>query len=328
MYDQLEKALRSRRRVALTTHVAPDPDGLGSALALRYGLSRLGIESEIVVNGPVSRRFAFMDPDRAIREFPSQIDRDAVAGFDGVVVLDCGEWKRIGAVGEAFAPDVVKMCIDHHVANSGFASVTCWRVEATATAEMIHDFLCGHLRLPFDARMALPIYAALVTETGGFAYSNTTAKAHRLAGECLDLGVQAALVNTALNESRRLASLRLAARALDRLEVDGSGKLAWIALTLEDFRSTGATAEDITGLVDYPRSVEGVEVAILMFEDEPRSVKVSFRSKSVVDVNQLAGRFGGGGHVRAAGALLRTGIASAKEQLVAAAREVVAPPGQ
>jgi len=338
VFGPLLDALRSRHRVALTTHVAPDPDGLGSALALKYGLEKLGVASEIVVTGPVSRRFAFLDPDRAIREYPAPVDRacgdrewgdrewgdrEWFAGFDAVVVLDCSDWARIGPVGDAFPKDALKICIDHHASNSGFADVTCARVEATATAELIHEFLCEHAGLAFDRRMALPIYAALVTETGGFAYSNSTAKAHQLAARCLELGVQPAEVHAALHQSEHLPALKLAARALEKLEVDASGRLAWIALGMDDFRAAGATAEDIAGLVDYPRSLEGVEVAILMFEDEPRSTKVSFRSKAVLDMNQLAARVGGGGHVRAAGALIRADLATAREQLLREAREAV-----
>ena len=323
MFQALADALRSRRRVALTTHVAPDADGLGSALALRYGLEKLGVASEIVVASPVARRYHFLDPEGAIRQYPSQVDRSWLAGFDAVAVLDCSDWSRIGSVGEAFRPDVLKICIDHHASNSGFADITCARVEATATAELIHEFLCDVMGLEFDARMALPIYAALVTETGGFAYSNSTPKAMRLAARCLDFGVQPAQVNTALHECERLPALKLAARALEKLEVDSGGRLAWIALGMDDFRAAGATAEDIAGLVDYPRSLEGVEVAILMFEDEPRSTKVSFRSKAVLDMNQLARRFGGGGHERAAGALIRADLATAREKLLKEAREVV-----
>lgn len=320
----LECALRSRRRVALTTHVAPDGDGLGSALALKYGLDGAGISSEIVVVSPVSPRYAFMDPGHAIRQYPTQVDAAALQSIDAVAVLDCSDWSRIGPLAQAFPANALKICIDHHASYAGFADVGVSRVEAAATGELVYEFICEHLGRPLDARMALPIYVSLVSDTGGFRYSNTTAKTHRLAAACVDLGVEPAKVNIALNESNRLSTLKLAARALERLEVDPSGKLAWIALSPEDFAAAGATADDIGGLIDHPRSLEGVEVALLMFEDEPSSTKVSFRSKQYLDMNKLAAQFGGGGHVRAAGALMRTDVATACDRLLAAAREAIA----
>lgn len=323
MFDQLEKALRGAKRIALTSHVAPDPDGLGSALALKYGLEKIDVASEIVVTGPVARRYKFLDPEQHIRQFPMDVNGAWFDGFDAVVVLDCSGWNRIGPVADAFPKGITKICIDHHASTSNFADVTVARVEATATAELIYEFICEHLKLPLDLRMAFPIYTALVAETGGFRYSNSTPKAHRLAATCLDRGIEPSIINTYLNECEKLPALKLAARALERLEVDASGKLAWITLGMDDFKAAGATIDDIAGLVDYPRSIEGVEVAIFAFEDEPLSTKVSFRSKAVADMNQLAARFGGGGHVRAAGALIRTDLATARERLIQEARDVV-----
>lgn len=322
-FAELEMALRGRKRVALTSHVAPDPDGLGSALALKFGLARIGVKSEIVVTGPVARRYGFLDPEKHVRQFPQDVAGDWFAGFDAVVVLDCSGWNRIGPVADAFPKDIFKICIDHHASTSNFADVTYARVEATATAELIYEFVCEHLKLPLDRRMAVPIYTALVAETGGFRYSNSTPDAHRLAARCLEQGVESAVINTHLNESEQLPALKLAARGLANLEVDAGGKLAWITLGMDDFKAAGATIDDIAGLVDYPRSIDGVEIAFFAFEDEPRSTKVSFRSKAVADMNVLAARFGGGGHVRAAGALIREDLATAKARLIAEAREVV-----
>jgi phosphoesterase RecJ-like protein len=319
-WGPLEQAIRARKRVALTTHVAPDGDGLGSALALKYGLDALGVASDIVVVSPVSRRYAFMDPGKAIHQYPTQVDRAWLASFDAVAVLDCSDWHRIGALTDAFPKDALKICIDHHASFTNFADVSVSRVSATATGELVYEFICEHLGLPLDAKMALPLYVSLYTDSGGFRFSNTTARAHHLAAKCLEMGVEPAMVNIALNESNRLSTLKLAARGLEKLEMDPSGKLAWIALSPEDFKWAGATADDIGALIDYPRSLEGVEVALLMFEDEPSSTKVSFRSKSILDMNKLASQFGGGGHVRAAGALLKMDVATARERLLAAAR--------
>jgi phosphoesterase RecJ-like protein len=320
MFDRLADALLGSRCLAITTHVAPDGDGLGSAMALKIGLARRSVASEIVVAGSVARRYAVLDPDRAIRRFPADVDRKWLERFDTVAVLDSSDWSRIGPLGPAFPPAIRKVCIDHHVSNSNFADVNVALTEACATAEIVHDFVCGHLGVALDVAMALPIYVALSTETGGFAFSNTTSRCHRLAAACVDLGVRPAEVHRALHQSQPLAAVALAARALANLQVDPGGRLAWISLGLDDFRECQATADHVGGLIEHARCLEGVELAILMFEDEPRSVKVSFRSQTTVDVNALASRFGGGGHVRAAGALIRDELAVARERLVAGAR--------
>ncbi|MBI4863114.1 MAG: bifunctional oligoribonuclease/PAP phosphatase NrnA [Candidatus Riflebacteria bacterium] len=308
MFTQLAEALLSRKCVALTTHIVPDGDGLGAAFALKYGLARLGVLSEVVLGSSVARRYDFVAPPAQTRIYPTQVSASWLDRFDAVVVLDCNDWKRIGSLADAFPRDIAKICIDHHVARAGFADVTVLRTDVSAAAEIVYDFICEDRKVPLDAEMALPIYTALYSETGGFSYSNTTTRCHRLAARCLELGVEPAAVHSALHERQSIAALKLLARALDRLRIDRTGKLAWIALELADFSASGASADDTSTLVQYARSIEGVEVAILMFEDEPDSVKVSFRSKGLLDMNELAREFGGGGHPRAAGAKLEMPI--------------------
>jgi phosphoesterase RecJ-like protein len=323
-FQALEKALRDRKRVALTTHVAPDGDGLGSAFALRHGLAQIGVPSDVLVSGLVAARYDILDPSRSLRRYPLDIDAEGLKCYDAVVVLDCSSWSRIGALADAFPRGITRICIDHHEATAEFADVNVARREATAAAEIVQDFLSEQLHLPLDLGIALPVYLALSTETGGFAYSNTTAKCLRLAADCVEAGVKPAEVHIQLYQRESLAALRLKGRALESLQVDPTGQLAWVTLGLDDFRTTGATAQDVGGLVDYPRSLDGVEVAILAFEDEPNSVKVSMRSKSWADVHKLARQFEGGGHVRAAGALLKMPLAQAKERLIEKARALLA----
>lgn len=323
MFAELEKAVRGWKRVALTTHVAPDGDGLGSAFGFVAGLAKLGVTADVAVEGPVARRYDFLYPPGALKVFPGPVDPAWLAGLDAVVVLDCSDWTRIGCLSEIFPTSIPRVCIDHHVARATFAPLTVHRMEATATAEILADFFTERFGMALDVAMAMPFYTALFTETGGFAYSNTTAKCMELAAACLRAGVNPAQVNSKLHERETLPALKLAARALERLQVDPGGRMAWVSLGLDDFRDTGATALDVGGLVDYPRSLDGVEMAILMFEDEPGSVKVSLRSREVLDMNVIARAIGGGGHVRAAGALVRSSLAQAETLILGKAREAI-----
>lgn len=307
----------------LTTHVAPDGDGLGSALALRAGLESMGIATSIVVPGEINPGLLFMDPERVIRRFPADVDQDFVRSHDMVALLDACHWGRIAQLEPALSPDMKRVIIDHHVPSETKADFMYSRVHAAATGEIIYDFLIDHAGLKLDHAMALPIYVSLVTETGSFRYSNTSARLFQIAGACIDAGVEPHTIASALFETCSPASLRLLARGLDRLQVDETGKLAWITLRLEDFAETGTAFADIGNMVSFPRSIETVELSILMFEDEPNFVKMSFRSRKTLDVNLLAREFGGGGHVRAAGLALRVPLAEAEARIIPRCKEVV-----
>lgn len=321
-FAQLRSFLSGARRLMLTTHVAPDGDGLGSALALRKGLEAMGIAASIVVPGEVTPGLKFMDVEGVIRGFPGDVDEAFVRSHDMVALLDACHWGRIAHLEPALNPEARRVIIDHHVPSETKADCIYSRVHAAATGEIVYDFLVDHAGLKLDAAMAMPIYVSLVTETGSFRYSNTTARLFEIAGRCIDAGVEPHTVASALFETRSPASLRLLARGLDRLRVDETGKLAWITLSLEDFAETGTAFADIGNMVSYPRSIDGVELSILMFEDEPNFVKMSFRSRRVLDVNVLAREFGGGGHVRAAGVAMRVPLAEAEARVIPRAKEV------
>jgi phosphoesterase RecJ-like protein len=318
-YEPLSAAIRRHRRFLVTTHLFPDGDGLGSALALAAGLRRLGCEAEIVVPSPVPARYAFMDPEGELRLWASDGGPAGLSGFDAAVVLDCGDLKRLAGLGRCL-PDagLELVCVDHHGGYTGFADVALLDPGAAATAEMIHELLLRQFGLEPDAVSARALYVALVTETGGFQYSNTTAKVLALASRLVELGADPDRLNVELNQRNPLGKLKLLGRALDTLALGAGGRMAWVALGPEAFAAAGATADDTIGLVDQPRSLDGVELALMFFEDEPCSVKMSFRSKRWLDCSLLARQFGGGGHPRAAGALLEMPLAEAVRRVTEA----------
>ena len=320
-------ALRAARFPLLTTHVAPDGDGIGSALILKRGLERQGIPCRIGVRGPLPRILDFLYEPGEILVHPSTLTDDQIREHDCVVLLDASDLKRAGEIREALTPRARRVVIDHHVASDEDPDPreTAFRcTRATATAEVVIDLLETHFDQPLDRALALPLYTALMTETGSFKFSNTTGRCLRMAARCVETGIEPDMVSGNLYMRQEETSLRLLGRALTKIERDETGRLAWIALGLDDFTETGATHLDTFGLVGYPRSLDGVELAILMFEDEPEFVKISFRSKREIDVSRIAAEFGGGGHVRAAGAALRLPLAQAQKTVIDRARQLVA----
>ncbi|MEM3830412.1 MAG: bifunctional oligoribonuclease/PAP phosphatase NrnA [Conexivisphaerales archaeon] len=302
------KVLAEAARLLLGMHVQPDGDTLGATLALARALAVTGKEVTVVSPSPVPPLYRFLAGTEAVVSW-SQVRPP----YDAVVLLDCSDPGRTGAPAplEQYGRPVVN--VDHHPTNSGYGDVTWIDTQAAAVGELALR-LIDELDVPLDLPMAEALYVSLVTDTGGFRYTNTTPSAHRMAARLLEAGVDVGRVSEHLHERLSLASVRLLARALSRLQVDPSLPVAWITLSSQDLEEAGATVEDVeaVGTVGFPRALEGIEVAFLLRPEGREEVKVSLRSKRWVDVAEIAASLGGGGHARAAGATLRMPLAQAE----------------
>ncbi|HEX5580291.1 MAG TPA: DHHA1 domain-containing protein, partial [Gemmatimonadaceae bacterium] len=194
---------------------------------------------------------------------------------------------------------------------------------ACATGELVYDF-AEALDLEVTEPIARSLYAAILTDTGGFRYSNTTPRAHAIASRLLQVGVDPEAMYRTVYASVPLGRLRLLRDALDTLEVDHELGLAWISVPAGALEQYELRSEDLDGIVEHPRSILGTRMALFFRDLGHGKVKVSFRSTGDVDVNAFARRFGGGGHAKAAGALVTGKLADVRERVVAAAREYVA----
>ncbi len=323
--QEILAAIRQHRDFLLTAHIHPDGDCVGSMLALSWGLGRLGKAARIVLSDPVPYACQFLsgaDGILSVSEYENQHD----SAPEAAIILDCGELERIGDVKGLLGHDTVLLNIDHHLQNAGFARHVWVDPGEAATGQMIYRLLVA-LGLTIDVDVATQLYTALAIDTGGFRFSNTTAEVHRLAASFLDLGVLPGHVSEQLYETKSLESLRLLAATLASLTVSADGRVASLILPagiLEEFRVDPADTE---GFVNYARSIQGVEVALLFREEAGGEVRVSLRSKGAVDVSELAAAFGGGGHAKAAGCTLKMPLKEAVGALTAAARKVVATDG-
>ncbi len=319
---EVANALTHARHVVLTTHVNADGDGVGSEIGLWYLLRALDVSVTIANPTRIPERFNFLIPegadstDRAVHE----IER-----ADIVASLDIGDISRLGGLAKVInerQPPFV--CIDHHVGPVKLPPGPCLIApEATATAELVFD-LANVAGWPLTPEVAQALYVGLLTDTGGFRFSNTTARALRVAAALLEKGVDPEAIYASVYASAPEGRVRLLAEVLQTLVVEPEVGLAWVSVPTDALRRHEVTADDLDGIVEFPRSIAGVRLALLFRQIGGGKIKVSFRSMGEVDVAALAHQFGGGGHHRAAGASLVGSMAEVEATVLGAARRFLA----
>lgn len=323
--ERILALLGAAQRIVLTTHVNADGDAVGSEVALALWLAARGKHVRIANPTAFPEPFAYLVPDRALL-----VDAGAAHGVveqaDLVVVLDTGEPKRIGRIFPLIDGRPVALLDHHPESHPAIAADAAVRdTTACATGELVFDLLrlaAGDDAWP--AGVAEALYAAIVTDTGSFRFSNTTPRAHAIAAELLRRGVDPEEAYRRIYGTVPLRRIRLLRAALDRLEVDERLPISWITVPHKMMEECGATGEDLDGLVEHARSIEGTEVALLFRETVEGGTKVSLRSNGRVDVNAIARQFGGGGHVKASGILLGAPLEDATARVLDATRRAVA----
>jgi len=241
-------------------------------------------------------------------------DVAASGPFRCVLALDAADLKRLEPFPERFAEDALILNIDHHPTNTRYGTAQLIIPESAATAQLVYYLACA-LEVEIDEPLATCLYTGIMTDTGGFRYSNTDAEVMRIAGDLLAAGANSARLAEQFLERMTLAQMQLLQRTLSRMRWDLDSRVAWTYVTAQDFSETGATDADVDGLVQYALRVEGVVVGMLFRETAEKRCKISFRSRAPVDVSRLAARFGGGGHARAAGCTVDGELEQVVEQV-------------
>jgi phosphoesterase RecJ-like protein len=313
------------RRVVLTTHVQPDGDGIGSEVALARWLTQQGKDVAILNPHPTQRRFRFLQEIAPVEAFDPERHEGRVAEADLLVVLDISTPARLGSlepVVRRYAPRT--LIIDHHADASTIEGVDVRDIEAAATGEIVYRLLV-EWGAAIDPLIATALYAAIAYDTGGFRHGNTRAETHEIAADLVRKGADLALIRRYLFESMSESRARLLAHALSSYERSLGGTVAWVSIPRAMLDAVGADPEDVEGVAEALRAIEGVEVAIVTRELRDNATKVSFRSRGENDVNAFARRFGGGGHRNAAGAYIEEPLAEVVSRLVPAARKAFDP---
>lgn len=321
MIDHVLSLIEKHERFFITTHIRPDGDALGSELALGLFLRKLGKEVAMINSDPPPMNMDWLPHLKSVELFDGSLEqRKKIDAADVLCILDTNAKDRLGKL---IAPvrnaRGVKVLIDHHTHPEAWFDVTYARETASSTGELIYEIIAAYDPSLFDAEIATVLYAAIMTDTGSFRFSNVTPAVHRVVADILERGsIAPASIHTAVYDTRTPESLRLLARVLETTTLRYDGQVAYICITPRMLNETGAASEDADGFVNYALSIEGVVAAVQFLETEG-GTKMSFRSKGDTHIHDWARAFGGGGHKNAAGAYVTEPLDVAIEQVMAAA---------
>jgi phosphoesterase RecJ-like protein len=307
MLHQVVGLIESKRRFAITSHIRPDGDSLGSSLGLFWLLRALDKEVEVIMRDEVPHAYAKLPGAEVVRVTP-RVDRV----YDAVFVIECSDITRPGLV------DLEKQLvvnIDHHSTTALFGDINWIDSTASAVGEMIYN-LCKALGVRVTREIAECVYTALITDTGSFHYANTSERTFKVASELVRAGVKPAKVSQNVFANYPWSKIELMSGVLSTVRRDTSGRVAWLVQTQEAQERAGATDEDGDGFVNYPMSCGDVEACAFFKETAPGVYRVSLRSKCDVNVARIAERFGGGGHRNAAGCTFKGSWEEAEREVV------------
>lgn len=329
--EKIINVVQTQKRFLVTSHENPDGDAIGSTLALGLSLERIGKDVVLYNRDGVTEALKFLPGSEKVN--PSL---DNIRGsFDATFIVDCTDTTRVGKELERFK-DLGRcgttIIIDHHQTSKLSADLYLLNPNASSTGMIIYSFL---KTLSLRSRQALDItpdiaenlYTTIVVDTGSFRYSNTIPETFEVAAELVRLGASPWEISQTLYETEPLRRLKLLGLVLPTLEVTEDGRLASVVIKREMFRMTGTSKEDTERFVNFPRSINGVEVAVLFREEEPSDGnsrwKLSLRSKGKVNVAWIAEKFGGGGHERAAGCTIAGTLTDIKHSIFSSINEAL-----
>jgi len=312
---EVRAILDSGQHIVCLAHKDADADSLGSALGFAASLRAMGKTPHPMVPDPLPMLLAYLPGYDSIEGDTHDID--AIFTFDCATTSRFGEKRPLLESGRYPVVNV-----DHHVSNSRYGTVNLIEPEASATGQVVYRLLRA-LDAPIPKEAATNLYAALLTDTGGFRHENTTEEALRLAADLVALGADPAEIALRSYKSRAVSTLRLEALAVAALRSEAGGALVWSEVTQEMLRQTGADMQQAEGVIDVLQSVDTMKLAVLFKELTGGLTKVSARSRDELDATELCAPFGGGGHRRAAGAELRLPLGEAEPLVLARARELL-----
>lgn len=286
--------IKREKAFTVLSHISPDADTLGSALALYALLVRLGKTVEVVCANPVPKIYLFLPNAEQV------IAPENAVGHKNVISCDCADLPRCGRATSLFTNAETTAAIDHHVTNPKFAMINLVVPDAAATAEIIHE-LYIRMDMPIDEVAMKCLYAGIVTDTGNLSYSNTTPNALRIIADFVEQGLDISRLNRCIYRTIPYSKTRLQGFVISRMQLEHNGEIGIAVLTRAQRLEFNATDEDCEGIVDCVRDVDSVKIGAFIRESSDGTFKVSLRSKDVGDVCRIAEKYGGGGHARAAG---------------------------
>ena len=297
--QQIAERIKQAKSVLIMAHMRPDGDAIGSALALSSALDFFKTPNQVCVETDIPSNLAFVEGVEKIRKTPQ-------GDYDLVVTVDCSDEQRLGQLSECFflakRKKIDTVNIDHHISNTRFAKYNF--VQACAANCMHMAALIEYMGAPFDKKTAEYLLVGLLTDSGNFSHDDVKEETLLLAAKLVKAGADVSRLNYMLFKRQPKARAQLHARTMGGMRFYHDNRFAAIVVTKKNMEECGADAGMTEGFVDFPLNVDTVEVAASLLEIKKGQYKISLRSKYYVDVNRLAGCYGGGGHVRAAGCML------------------------
>ncbi len=293
--DSIVARIIESKKIGITCHTSPDGDSLGSVLGLLQGLLKLGKEAYVMSKDSLPKTFEYMPFSN---EIVKNIDF-VLEGTDTVIVLDCGNIDRINSNLDLDHREYILLNIDHHISNDMYGDINYVDTSSAAVAEIIFDIL-KLLNVYIDANIATCLYTSLITDTGSFRHSNTTKLTHEIAGSLIDTGIDFTEIHRIIFENKQFERVKLYGRVIEDMRLVLNSKVCIMKITDALFNELNIGKGDTSDILIFGTQIDSVEVTILLKESED-GLKVSLRSKNIIDVRKLSEEFGGGGHTRAAG---------------------------
>lgn len=312
MIKDIIELINGSSKIALSFHISPDGDSTGSSLALMQGLRSIGKEVYIVSKEVAPKSLGFLP-------FSSEIDGNQPTvkqGTDLFIILDCGNSERVNTETDLDNLGCALVNIDHHLSNDRYGDYNFVDPKAAAMGEIVFKIL-KEMNIVITNDMAKCIYTSLLTDTGSFRYLNTTKTTHNIAGELIENGLNFGEIHRLIFDNKEFLRIKLLGKAIEGMYLTHDGKTCVIILTKKIFQELGIEDSDTSDIVSTGLKISGTEACILVKEAE-FGVKVSFRSKSTLDVRNVAEVFGGGGHIRASGAYVALPLEQAIEKILSA----------
>ena len=321
MWQEIVDIISEGKKFIITTHLFSEGDAIGSELALKRFLCGLNKDAVIVNNEALPAVYRCFDTDRDVKFLRNKDVNINLNDFDAIFIVDVADWSQLGDFADMIkASSITKICIDHHASNPGYADINVIDKDASSAGELIFD-LITNMNGKITLEVATPLYLSIATDTGWFKFSNTSEKALKACSDLIQIGVKSEIIYEQLFQTKQMSYLKLLTLALGILRQECEGKVVWTKLTKDMIKSSGVPFVDTDVIIDLIRAVKEVEVVIIFREIGNRKTKISLRSKHTVDVAKLASDFGGGGHVRAAGASIPEPIDTAIGNVISGVRE-------
>lgn len=302
--NQINLLIQQHQNFVITTHVNPDGDAIGCELALAKILRQLGKNASIINHNLTPENYQWMDHENKIIHFIPEQHRDYILTADVIFILDTNQPDRLRSL-EPFVKQskAIKIVIDHHLEPHPFGDYYLIDDDATSTGEIVYKLFKEIEGITFDKEIATALYTAIMTDTGSFRYPRTDFETHQIIAHLIECRADPTEIFVNVYENWTCGRMRLLGEALDTMKTAYEGKVAYLFCTLKMFKDTETTEVETDNFTIYPMSIKGVQIGIL-FNELHNGVKISFRSKGAIPINELAKEFGGNGHLNAAGARL------------------------